>query len=447
MIHQARARQVDPDLAEQLDDRPADPRRPVPGRAGLGPAARVRPGLGPGRGAGHRRRGAALPRDHQPAHRHRRRPRHGLPRGGRAPRHGVHAVPPDRPLHRRLGPAPADRGPPRRRGLPPRQQRPPVHARATTRSPSSPRATTSRWPSPAQMAKTQHPNVYLDLSHLDPDFIRQRFPGIDRLCQSFDLDITRDPIPVCPGAHYMIGGVTIDEPGRTTPAGPLGRRRGHQLGPARRQPAGLEQPARGAGLRRPRGRGHRRRARSRRAPGSSRSRRSAAPRPSNGQPGQDRPGRHPRIAPRPDVAADGHHPRRRRAGRGRRPGRPLVPLRPPPRLRRPGRLGHAEHADRRPADDRRRHRAQGVARRPLPLATSPTPTRAGNSHITLRSARRSGRSDSRVSPDEPASPERQRQLDHDSELGFRPSSDSRRIVPSTWTGGSSQRSLGMTRGT
>jgi L-aspartate oxidase len=68
----------------------------------------------------------------------------------------------------------------------------------------------------AQMAKTQHPNVYLDLSHLDADFIRRRFPGIDRLCRSFSLDITRDPIPVCPGAHYMIGGVTVDSHGRTT---------------------------------------------------------------------------------------------------------------------------------------------------------------------------------------------------------------------------------------
>ncbi len=65
----------------------------------------------------------------------------------------------------------------------------------------------------AQMAKTQHPNVYLDLSHLDPDHIRRRFPGIDRLCRNFDLDITRDPIPACPGAHYMIGGVTVDMQG------------------------------------------------------------------------------------------------------------------------------------------------------------------------------------------------------------------------------------------
>ncbi|WP_165248542.1 L-aspartate oxidase [Paludisphaera soli] len=68
----------------------------------------------------------------------------------------------------------------------------------------------------SQMAKTRHPNVYLDLSHLDPDLIRGRFPGIDRLCRGFDLDITRDLIPVCPGAHYMIGGVTVDDRGRSS---------------------------------------------------------------------------------------------------------------------------------------------------------------------------------------------------------------------------------------
>ncbi len=68
----------------------------------------------------------------------------------------------------------------------------------------------------AQMARTQHPSVYLDLSHLDAERIRRRFPGIDRLCRTFDLDITRDPIPVCPGAHYMIGGMTVDHRGRST---------------------------------------------------------------------------------------------------------------------------------------------------------------------------------------------------------------------------------------
>jgi L-aspartate oxidase len=68
----------------------------------------------------------------------------------------------------------------------------------------------------SQMAKTHHSNVYLDLSHLDPEFIRKRFPGIDRLCRDFNIDFTCDQIPVCPGAHYMIGGVKVDLSGRTT---------------------------------------------------------------------------------------------------------------------------------------------------------------------------------------------------------------------------------------
>src|SRR4051812_15570092 len=68
----------------------------------------------------------------------------------------------------------------------------------------------------AQMARTQHPCVYLDLSHLDAESVRARFPGIARLCRSFDLDIARDPIPVRPGAHYYMGGVTVDLQGRTT---------------------------------------------------------------------------------------------------------------------------------------------------------------------------------------------------------------------------------------
>jgi L-aspartate oxidase len=66
------------------------------------------------------------------------------------------------------------------------------------------------------MERTQHPCVYLDLSHLDPAAVKSHFPGIDRVCQEFGLDITRDPIPVRPGAHYMIGGVKVDPQGRTT---------------------------------------------------------------------------------------------------------------------------------------------------------------------------------------------------------------------------------------
>lgn len=68
----------------------------------------------------------------------------------------------------------------------------------------------------AQMEKTQHPCVYLDLSHLDPEFIQKRFPGIASACREFGLDIANDRIPVRPGAHYMIGGVVVDADGATS---------------------------------------------------------------------------------------------------------------------------------------------------------------------------------------------------------------------------------------
>jgi len=73
----------------------------------------------------------------------------------------------------------------------------------------------------SQMEKTRHPSVYLDLTHLDPDVVRSRFPGIAALCAKFDLDITRDRIPVRPGAHYVMGGLTVDAEGHTTLPGLL----------------------------------------------------------------------------------------------------------------------------------------------------------------------------------------------------------------------------------
>jgi L-aspartate oxidase len=75
------------------------------------------------------------------------------------------------------------------------------------------------WAIVSQMEKTKHPNVYLDMTHLDPQKVLARFPGIAALCRDFDLDITRDRIPVRPGAHYMVGGVTVDREGRTTVPG------------------------------------------------------------------------------------------------------------------------------------------------------------------------------------------------------------------------------------
>ena len=67
-----------------------------------------------------------------------------------------------------------------------------------------------------QMQQTGHPCVYLDMSHLEADAIRSRFPGICLVCKKFGLDIATDRIPVRPGAHYFIGGVSVDAEGRTT---------------------------------------------------------------------------------------------------------------------------------------------------------------------------------------------------------------------------------------
>jgi L-aspartate oxidase len=67
-----------------------------------------------------------------------------------------------------------------------------------------------------QMEKTRRPCVYLDLRHLDADHVRRRFPGIAQTCREFGIDIATDPIPVRPGAHYMIGGVRVDDRGATS---------------------------------------------------------------------------------------------------------------------------------------------------------------------------------------------------------------------------------------
>ncbi|MCX7403360.1 MAG: L-aspartate oxidase [Planctomycetia bacterium] len=66
------------------------------------------------------------------------------------------------------------------------------------------------------MHRTHHANVYLDLSHLDAVMVRRRFPGMAEICAKFGLDLASDRIPVRPGAHYMIGGATVDSCGRTS---------------------------------------------------------------------------------------------------------------------------------------------------------------------------------------------------------------------------------------
>ena len=68
----------------------------------------------------------------------------------------------------------------------------------------------------SQMVRTKANHVYLDLTRLDANFIKNRFPRIYATCLQYDVDITRELIPVSPAAHYVMGGIKTGVDGATS---------------------------------------------------------------------------------------------------------------------------------------------------------------------------------------------------------------------------------------
>jgi len=70
-----------------------------------------------------------------------------------------------------------------------------------------------------ELKKSGADSVFLDMTQLDAGFVRGRFPNIYQRCLGLGIDITKQPIPVVPAAHYMCGGVKTDHDARTTITG------------------------------------------------------------------------------------------------------------------------------------------------------------------------------------------------------------------------------------